>query len=560
MVFRPKLLESLRHYTAEDFIRDLVAGLTVGIVALPLAMAFGIASGVNPAAGLYTAVVAGFLIAALGGSRVQIGGPTGAFIPIVYGIVVAHGQSNLTLCTLLAGILLLVFGLTRLGTIIKFIPYPVTAGFTAGIAVIIFSTQLKDFFGLQVEKVPSHFIQKLQTLAANASTIHWPTVILALSSFLLIFFWPKKWQRRVPGSVVAMVLATGVSMFLHLPIQTIGSQFGEIPRNLPPFTIPHLSISDVQLLFRDAFIVAVLGAIESLLCAVVADGMIDDRHDSNQELMAQGIANIGCSFFGGIPATGAIARTATNVKNGARTPVSGMIHALTLLLILIVAAPLAKNIPLAVLSAVLINVAINMGEWHHFADLVRWPKSDTIVYLATFALTVIIDLTVAVEIGLVMAAVLFIRRVSETTQITAAAEPTPGKEHPDPRTKHLPSGVVVFRIFGAFFFGAVDKLQTALKRTGQPPRVLVLQMDSVYAIDATGLKAIEELHRKMSHRHGHLLISGAHSQPLMAMHKSDFLENIGEQNLCPDLDAAIERARQLASQKHTTPADAAILE
>ncbi len=554
MVFRPRILETFKNYTTQDFIADLVAGLTVGIVALPLAMAFGIASGVTPAAGLYTAVVAGFLISLLGGSRVQIGGPTGAFIPIVYGIVVAHGQSNLILCTLLAGILLFIFGITRLGTIIKFIPYPVTAGFTAGIAVIIFSTQLKDFFGLQVEKVPSHFIQKIQALALHFSTVHWPTVALAASSLALILFWPKKWGRRLPGSVVALVLGTGASMLFHFPVQTIGTQFGDIPRSLPPFTLPHFSFSDAQLLFRDAFVVAILGAIESLLCAVVSDGMIDDRHDSNQELMAQGIANIGSAFFGGIPATGAIARTATNVKNGARTPVAGIIHAFTLLLILFIAAPLAKNIPLAVLSAVLINVAINMGEWHHFAELVRWPRSDTVVYLATFALTVIIDLTVAVEIGLVMAAVLFIRRVSETTRITDIAEPI-SATHADPRTKHLPPGVVVFRIFGAFFFGAADKLHYALKRTGQIPRILILQMESVFAMDATGLKALEEIHRKMKGKGHHLIVSGAHSQPLMAMHKSEFVRDFGEANFCPDLDSSIERARQLLAEDEKATRD-----
>src|SRR5215469_4649642 len=424
LVFHPKLLDTLKTYTRADFHADVIAGITVGIVAIPLAMAFAIASGVTPQAGIFTAVIAGILISGLGGTKVSIGGPTGAFIVILYGIYAKYGAENLAICTIIAGGLLLLMGFARLGSMIKYIPYPVTAGFTSGIAVLIFSTQIKDFFGLAVDKVPSDFFPKMNVLIGHMGSFQWPTLLVAVGSLAIIKLWPGKWQRRVPGSIVALILATAAVAVFHPPVETIGSRFGGIPQGLPAPRFPTLSWDNIHHLIQPALTIALLAAIESLLCAVVADGMIDDQHDSNQELMAQGIANIISPLFGGIAVTGAIARTATNVKCGGRTPIAGITHGITLLIIILIAAPLAKSIPLATLSAVLINVALNMGEWHNFARLTKWPRSDTAVFLATFSLTVIIDLTVAVETGMVLAAMLFIKRVSDTTQITAVDQST----------------------------------------------------------------------------------------------------------------------------------------
>src|SRR6267154_1738146 len=477
--FRPKLVDALRNYSSQDFFSDLVAGVTVGIVALPLAMAFAIASGVKPEAGIFTAVIAGFLISALGGSRVAIGGPTGAFVVIVYGIYQQYGANNLLICTMMAGVILLIMGFVRLGTMIKFIPYPVTVGFTSGIAVLIFSTQIKDFFGLQLSNpMPADFIGKLQVFATHLQSIHWPTLALAGLSIAIILAWPKKLARWVLGSIVAliigMVLAVLFQSTLLRDVATIGSRFGGISHALPSLRMPEFDWHNLQNLIRPATTIALLAAIESLFCCVVADGMIDDRHDSNQELMAQGLANVISPLFGGIAATGAIARTATNVKSGTRTPVAGIVHAFTLLLIILAAAPLAKFVPLATLSAVLVNVAFNMGEWHQFVRIPKWPKSDAAVFLTAFALTVLIDLTVAVEIGMVLAAVLFIKRISETTQITAVDEKTETEGvHHSLIGKEVPEGVLVFRVFGAFFFGAADKLETALKRARQEPEILI---------------------------------------------------------------------------------------
>ena len=556
IVFRPKLLDTLKHYTGQDFTADLIAGLTVGIVALPLAMAFAIASGVKPEAGIFTAVIGGFLISALGGTKVAIGGPTGAFIVILYGIYAKYGAENLAICTVMAGIILFVMGAARLGTMIKFIPYPVTMGFTSGIAVLIFSTQIKDFFGLTLDKVPSEFVEKMKTLFEHAGTFQLPTLALATASLAIILFWPKQWQRRVPGSIVALVLGTVAVALFQLDVATIGSKFGGIPQALPSPHIPTLSWENIQHLFQPATTIALLAAIESLLCAVVADGMIDDRHDSNQELMAQGISNIVSPLFGGIAATGAIARTATNIKCGARTPVAGMIHALTLLLIILVAAPLAKFIPLATLSAVLVNVALNMGEWHNFSRLAKWPRSDAVVFLTAFSLTVVIDLTVAVEIGMVMAAVLFIKRVSETTQITAVDEisETEGSQH-SLVGKDIPKGVMIYRIFGSFFFGAADKLDTALKRAGQEPDVLILRMRKVLAIDATGLNALEDLYDKLHTRGKHLVLSGPHTQPLFMMDKAGFLDRLGKGNVCANIELSLARAREILGLPPELPSD-----
>jgi len=549
--FRPKLVDTLRGYSSELFFADLVAGITVGIVALPLAMAFAIASGVKPEAGIFTAVIAGFLISALGGSRVAIGGPTGAFVVIIYGIGQQYGASNLLICTIMAGVILLIMGFARLGTMIKFIPYPVTVGFTSGIAVLIFSTQIKDFFGLQLSNpMPADFIGKIRVFAANLQLIHWPTLALAGLSTAIIFTWPKKLARWVPGSIVALILGTVIVVLfqstLLRDVATIGSRFGGIPRSLPSLHLPEFDWHNLQNLIRPATTIALLAAIESLLCCVVADGMIDDRHDSNQELMAQGLANIFSPLFGGMAATGAIARTATNVKNGGRTPLAGIIHAITLLLVILVAAPLAKFIPLATLSAVLVVVAYTMGEWHQFVRLRKWPKSDAAVFMSTFGLTVITDLTIAVEIGMILAAILFIKRISETTQIAAVDQSTETEgSHHSLIGKEVPNGVLIFRVFGAFFFGAADKLETALQRARQDPQILILRMRKVLAIDATGLNALEDLHDKLRKRGKYLVLSGPHTQPLLAMDKSGFLDRIGRENVCAHIDAALERSREI---------------
>jgi SulP family sulfate permease len=405
-----------------------------------------------------------------------------------------------------------------------------------------------------VEKVPADFVDKLKVLGSQMATFHWPTLTLAAGSLLIIVLWPKSLARRVPGSIIALTLGTGLVMLFGLPVETIGTRFGGIPQGLPRLHFPDLSWENIQHLFQPAITIALLAAIESLLSAVVADGMIDDRHDSNQELMAQGIANIVSPLFGGIPATGAIARTATNVRSGAKSPVAGITHALTLLVIILAAAPLAKFIPLATLSAVLVVVAYNMGEWHHFTRLAHWPKSDSAVFLAAFGLTVLVDLTVAVEVGMVMAAVLFIKRISETTQITAVDETTETEgSHHSLLGKQIPEGVIVYRVFGAFFFGAADKLETALKRARQEPEILILRMRKVLAMDATGLNALEDLYEKLHRRGKNLLLSGPHTQPLFMMDKAGFLDRLGRENVCAHIDAALERAREILESKSKSP-------
>jgi SulP family sulfate permease len=554
--FRPRIFEALRGYSRDAFVADLIAGLTVGIVALPLAMAFAIASGVPPQAGIFTAVIGGMMISVLGGTRVCIGGPTGAFIVILYGIYAKYGAENLAICTMMAGVILLLMGAARLGSMIKFIPYPVTMGFTSGIAVLIFTTQIKDFLGLSVEKVPVEFIEKMTVLAEHIGSARWPTAGLAAFSLAVILLWPKTWQRRVPGSIVALALGTMAVVFFGLPVETIGSRFGGIPQSLPEPQFPTLSWDNLRQLVQPATTIALLAAIESLLCAVVADGMTDDRHDSNQELMAQGLANIVTPLFGGIAATSAIARTATNVKSGARTPLAGIIHAVTLLVIILAAAPMAKFIPLATLSAVLINVAMHMGEWHNFKRLPRWPAADSVVFLTAFVLTVVLDLTIAVELGIVLAAMLFIKRVSETTQITAVDESveTEGSHH-SLVGKEVPSGVLVYRMFGAFFFGAADKLESALRRLKQEPDVLILRMRKVVAMDASGLNALEDLFERLHAKGKHLVLSAPHTQPLMVMEKAGFLDRLGRENVCPHIDAALARARHILGLPPAPPAD-----
>ncbi len=550
--FRPRLLDSLKDYSLRRLQADLLAGITVGIVALPLAIGFGIASGASPAVGIYTAIVGGFLVSALGGSRVQIGGPAGAFVGLVYTIVVQYGMPDLLICTIMAGAFLFIFGAARLGSLIKYIPHPVTTGFTCGIAITIISTQVKDFLGLQMPEVPVAFASKVAAFARALPTLSWPTLALGAGSVAVIKLWPKHWSRRVPGSIVAVIVGTALAFALKLPVTTIAGRFGAagIPHGLPGFHIPVFDWHNLGALIRPAVSLALLCSIESLLSAVVADGMIDGRHDSNQELMAQGVANFVGPFFGCIPITGVLARTATNIRSGATSPIAGMIHALTLLVIVLVAAPLARYIPLAVLGAVLIVVSLNMGEWDEFLLLKRQAKSDAVVFLVTFVLTVVFDLTVAVEIGMILAAFLFIKRVSDTTEVDAldqisSASGAFGHETvPD-----MPAGVLLYRVFGALMFGAVDKLDSALRRANTDARVVILHMTAVIAVDATAINALENLHEKLK-RHGkHLLLSGSHTQPHALMEKSGFLDAVGAENVCPNLTAAVARARELLVAK-----------
>lgn len=552
--FRPKLFDTLKNYTRDDFAADAVAGVTVGIVALPLSMALAIASGMKPEVGLFTAIIGGILISVFGGSRVQIGGPAGAFVPLLAPIVMKHGPEALVVCALMAGIILFVLGAARMGTLIKYIPFPVVMGFTSGIAIIILSTQIGDFFGLNT-KLPSDFIGKLGALARDFHP-NWPTTLLALGSTLVIWFWPKNIGRRVPGSIVVIVLVAAGSVMFHLSdrygIDTLGTRFGEMPRGLPPPHIPILSVEEWRALVPAAMTIAVLGAIESLLCAVVADGMIDDRHDSNQELMAQGLANIAAGLFGGVPTTGVIARTATNVRVGGRTPVAGIVHSLTLLAVLLLAAPLAVHIPIAALSAVLVVVSLRMGEWHQFVRLHHWPKSDTAVFLCAFVLTVVLDLPTAVGASLVLASALLVKRLSDASHVNEDEEMTradaSGKALPG---RSLPHGVMVFRVFGAFFFGAADKLETSLRRAGQLPEVLILRMNDVLALDATGLDALEDLMEKLSRDKKHLVLCGPHSQPLFALTRAGILDRLGVENVCANMDESLARAEKILEDKRS---------
>jgi len=541
----PRSIECLRGYTPRNFTQDLIAGLTVGLVALPLAMAFAIASGVAPQAGLYTAVVAGFLISALGGSRTQIGGPTGAFVVIVAGIVVKFGLAGLALVGIMAGVLLIVMGLTGLGTAVKYIPRPVTIGFTNGIALLIASTQIKDFLGLKTPPVPSEFLPRIMMLIHYAASIRWQTVAVAATSLAIILLWPRL-SRRIPGSIVALLLSTLVAAAFHLPIETIGSKFGGIPQGFPHFAFPNFRAEHILPLLPSAFTVALLAAVESLLSAVVADGMSGDHHNSNLELVAQGVANIVSPLFGGIPATGAIARTATNIRSGALTPIAGMIHALTLLAILLVAAPLARFVPLATLAAVLFVVAYNMGEWREIATILRLSKTDIAVWITTFALTVLADLTVAVGVGMALAALLYIYRIAETTTV---APVTPeyladGQAH-ILQDKDIPSNVTILRVHGPFLFGTTEKLADATKDLNQFGEVVILRLRNMTALDATGIHALEQFSDRLHKAGKTLLLCGARDQPSRLIARSDFLKHIGPENVLPHVQAALARAQEL---------------
>jgi SulP family sulfate permease len=546
----PKSVLCLRNYSLDDFFADLAAGITVGLVALPLAMAFAIASGLSPQAGIYCAVVTGFLISALGGSKVQIGGPTGAFVVVVAAIIAKHGVDGLFMCTMMAGVLLFIMGATGLGAAVKFIPRPVVLGFTNGIAVLIASTQIKDFFGLSIDKVPGDFYGRMQAIVENFHTLSWEATSLGILSIAIILL-TTRYVRRVPGYIVALFVLTAVAVVLKLPVETIGTRFGGIPSGPPRLHIPQFHWDMVHGLISPAITVAMLGAIESLMSAVVADRMTGDKHNPNVELMAQGVANLVSPMFGGLPATGAIARTATNIRSGARTPVAGMIHSLTLLIILLFAAPLASHVPLVVLAGILMVVSYNMGEWAETGKILRLSKSDISVWLATFALTVFADLTVAVEFGMILAALLFIRKVTATTTVSEVTDDyvEAGRAH-ILQDKDIPDYVRVFRIHGPFLFGATDKLDMVSEQLEELPPIVIVRLRNMTAIDATGLRVLEELATKLHHSGRVLLFCGALPQPLKLMQQAGFDKHVGANNICANIETALTRAAQCMREMH----------
>lgn len=541
----PKLLECLRTYTRQLFVADLIAGITVGLVALPLAMAFGIASGVTPQAGIYTAIVGGLLASALGGSKIQVSGPTGAFVVIVAGIIQKHNLSGLLMVTMMAGVILLFLGLTGLGNAVKFIPRPIVIGFTNGIAFLIASTQIKDFFGLQMTTVPTAVIDRMKAYAASFHTLQWPAVTLAAASLAVIVLAPRV-LRRVPGSILALVGGTAAVVIFQLPVETIGTKFGGIPGGFPAIDFPEFRPDLIIPLLPSALTVAILAAVESLLSAVVGDSMIGDRHNSNAELVGQGIANVIVPMFGGIPVTGAIARTATNFRSGAKTPMSGVVHALTLLVVIMALAPLAKFIPLATLAAVLLVVAYNMGEWREIPMILRLEVADKAVWAITFLLTVVADLTVAVEIGMALACLLYIYRVSETTTVSmVTADYIERGHHHTLQGKHIPPYVSILRIHGPFLFGTTDKLGEETQDLDRLQPIVILRLRNMTAIDATGIHALERLADRLKRSGRTLLLCGARYQPRLFLTRSDFVDHIGTENILPHVKAALTRAEQV---------------
>lgn len=545
----PKLITVLKEgYNKNLFFKDLSAGIIVGIVALPLAIAFAIASGVKPEQGLYTAIIAGFLISAFSGSRVQVGGPTGAFIVLIYSIVQQYGYNGLAIATIIAGAMLIIFGLVKLGTVIKFIPYPVTVGFTAGIALIIFTGQIKDLLGLQMNNVPAEFIEKIIAYSGAIYTINVFSAVIALTTILIVIFWPR-FTHKVPGSLVAIIILTAIVQIFNLPVDTIGKRFGEVPGNFRTPAFPDLNWHLITQMFSPALSIALLAGIESLLSAVVADGMTGRKHRSDMELVAQGIANFVSPLFGGIPATGAIARTATNIKNGGKTPFAGIIHAITLLLIMLFFGKWAALIPMPVLAGILVIVAYNMSEYHLFVKLFRSPKSDVAVLLITFTLTVVIDLIVAIQVGVVLAALLFMRRMSDATEFRYVTNILKNEQEysdlPSSENLNIPPGVEIFEVNGPFFFGAADKFKTTINQVQKKPKILVLRMRKVLSIDATGLRALEDVYKQTMKEGTQLVLSGVHAQPFVVMQRAGFLDIVGEENVHGNIDEALKRTRKI---------------
>ena len=541
----PKSVLCLRDYNSSKFLHDLVAGITVGLVALPLAMAFSIASGLTPQAGIYCAVVTGFLISLLGGSKTQIGGPTGAFVVVVAGIVAAHGVDGLFMCTVMAGALLVVMGLTGMGTAVKFIPRPVVIGFTNGIAILIASTQVKDFFGLQLDKVPGVFWLRMEALASHFKTLNYESTALALGTVIILIVC-RVVSTRIPGPIVALTLGTVAVAVFKLPVETIGTRFGGIPSGLPHLVIPKFRLDLVHGLLGPAVTVAMLGAIESLMSAVVSDRMSNDRHNPNVELIGQGVANIASPLFGGLPATGAIARTATNIRSGAQSPIAGVIHSLTLVCILLFASHLVSYVPMAVLAGILMVVAYNMGEWREIPQLLKLTKTDISVWLVTFALTVFADLTVAVEAGMIIAALLFISRVAATTTVSQVTDDyvEDGRVH-ILQDKDIPYYATIFRIHGPFLFGATDKIDVVTEKIHKLPPVIILRLRNMTALDATGLFALEETAKRLQATGRTLLLCGAREQPAKLIHQAEFEEVIGAANICENVQHALRRAEEV---------------
>ena len=541
----PKSVICLRNYTLNKFLHDVIAGITVGLVALPLAMAFSIASGLTPQAGIYCAIVTGFLISLLGGSTTQIGGPTGAFVVVVAGIVAAHGVDGLFMCTVMAGLVLMIMGLTGMGSAVKFIPRPIVIGFTNGIAILIASTQVKDFFGLELEKVPGVFSQRIEALAHNFHTISIEATLLAVGTVAIIVVC-RGISIRIPGAIVALVLGTVMVAVFKLRVETIASRFGGIPSGLPHFAIPSFRPELIHGLLGPALTVAMLGAIESLMSAVVSDRMSSDRHNPNVELVAQGVANVVSPMFGGLPATGAIARTATNIRAGAKTPVAGMIHSLTLLAILLFASRWVGFVPMAVLAGILMVVSYNMGEWLEIPGLLKLTKTDVSVWLVTFALTVFADLTVAVQAGMILAALLFISRVAATTTVSQVTDDyvEDGRVH-ILQDKDIPYYATIFRIHGPFLFGATDKLSVVTESIHTLPPVVIIRLRNMTALDATGLFALEEVARTLKASGRELILCGAREQPLQLLQQTEFEELVGRNNICDNVQEALRRAEEV---------------
>lgn len=549
--FTPKFFSLLKEGISRQQLRkDVMAGVIVGIVALPLAIAFAIASGVSPEKGLITAIVAGLIISVLGGSRVQIGGPTGAFIVIVYAVVQEFGVDGLIVATFMAGIMLIGMGLARMGNLLKFIPYPLIVGFTSGIAVIIFSSQIKDFFGLSIETVPADFIEKWKVYAVNFDTINWIAVAIAIGTILISFNFHRI-SKKIPGSIVAIILSTAIVYFFNIPVETIESSFGEIPNKLSMPAFPDLDFASVQKLIQPAFAIALLGGIESLLSAVVSDGMIGGRHRSNAELVGQGVANCFSSMFGGIPATGAIARTATNVNNGGRTPVAGIVHALVLLVIMLVLSPLAKLIPMACLAGILIVVSYHMSEWRQFKTQLKSNRGDVMILLTTFFLTVIFDLVIAIEVGIVLSAFILMKRMSDHTKVQLAKDLFTRDENEklfDDELIVLPKGVTMYEIHGALFFGAAQAFQDTINRLPGAPKILIIRMRHVLFIDATGVFRLKEIISKFKSQGRMIIISGVSEQVMEEFEKGEIFHVMDKNNMVPDLESAAQRAEELLKE------------
>ncbi len=542
---KPKLFSVLKGYTSQQLVKDIVAGIIVAIIALPLSIALAIASGVNPEQGLYTAIVAGFFIALLGGSRVQIGGPTAAFVVIIYGIIAEYGMDGLTVATLLAGIIMVIMGVLKFGNLIKFIPKTITVGFTFGIAITIAVGQIKDFLGLQMGAVPAEFIDKCIAFAQNIHTIHWMTFAIGMLALLIQIFWPKV-SQKIPGSLVAIIVTTVLVAVAKLPVTTIGDLY-TIKAGFPPFHVPHLTFTLVQKMISPAFTIAILASIESLLSCVVSDGMIGSKHRSNAELVGQGVGNIMSALFGGIPATGAIARTAANVKNGGRTPIAGIVHSVTLALILLFLMPYASLIPMSCLAAILIMVAYNMSGWRNVIAIIKSaPKSDDLVLIITFVLTVFFDLVIAIEVGMVLAAFLFMKRMSDVAEVKAWTDKNDESDGSLPENtelKEIPEGTVVYEISGAMFFGAALDFLSLADAKGQ--KVLILRMRNVPAMDISGLDTLQEIHEQCKAKGVTLLLSHVNPQPFKVMQKAGFVEAVGSDHFCPNISAALKLAAKL---------------